>query len=136
LPTPRTASVATSLALREIGFELGDRGHHTKLWLSNYITEEERSEWKTFTVVRNHWDAAVSWILKNKYYGKFGNQDNRRRFVMKIFGQIVRTLVNTAMLPVAVAKDVIEPERLFDEDEKTHTAEHIEKLKKEAGEDA
>lgn len=70
LAHPRTASVATSLALRDCGFQLLDGyGHHTLLNRAKFVMEE-RSKWTTFTMVRNHWDAAVSWILKVGWVGE------------------------------------------------------------------
>lgn len=54
---------------------------------------------------------------------------------MKIFGQIVRTVVNTALLPVAVAKDVCTLGGVITEQRKPYTAKAIEKLKDEASED-
>lgn len=52
---------------------------------------------------------------------------------MKLFGQIVRTVVNTAVLPVAIVKDVV---TLGGEEAmrggKTATQKQLEKLKREA----
>ncbi len=48
---------------------------------------------------------------------------------MELFGQIVRTLVNTALLPLDVAEDVVEGDFDFNE-----TSKRLEKLKKESGE--
>ena len=52
---------------------------------------------------------------------------------MKIFGQIVRTVVNVALLPVAVVKDVVTLGGVVIE-ERPATIKAIEKLKEEAGE--
>ena len=51
---------------------------------------------------------------------------------MKIFGQIICTVVNTVALPVAVFKDVI---AVAEGDHMSYTVEAIEKLKKEAKEE-
>lgn len=54
---------------------------------------------------------------------------------MKLFGQIVRTVVNTAVLPVAVAKDMVTlGGALTDEDESAIVA-ALKRLKREAAED-
>lgn len=53
---------------------------------------------------------------------------------MKLFGQLVRTVVNTALLPVAVVKDVVTLGNIASGD-KPYTAQQIEKLKEEAKED-
>lgn len=55
---------------------------------------------------------------------------------MKLFGQLVRTLVNTALLPVAIAKDVVTLGGVVTEDEKSATRQALEQLKDEASEDA
>lgn len=49
---------------------------------------------------------------------------------MKLFGQIVRTVVNTTLLPVAVAKDVLTMGNVGEPE--THTAEAIQRLKDES----
>ncbi len=60
---------------------------------------------------------------------------------MKLFGQLIRTVVNTALVPVAVARDVVTLGGVLTGDnddgrvEDTHTAEAIQRLKDEAGED-
>ena len=54
---------------------------------------------------------------------------------MKLFGQIVRTVVNTALLPVALAKDVITLGGVLTEDEKSAIRQALERLKDEASED-
>lgn len=48
---------------------------------------------------------------------------------MELFGQIVRTVVNTVLVPVAVAKDVVS---VAIGEGVQHTPEQIEKLKDEA----
>lgn len=53
---------------------------------------------------------------------------------MKLFGQIVRTVVNTALLPVAVAKDVLTLGGAATGEREPYTVQQIEKLKDEAGE--
>lgn len=56
---------------------------------------------------------------------------------MKLFGQVVRTLVNTALVPVAVAKDILMAplDAVLATDKRVgeRTAEQIERLKEEAG---
>jgi len=51
------------------------------------------------------------------------------------FGQLVRTVVNTATLPVALVKDVVTFGGAFGNDGRPHTLELLEKIKREAGED-
>ena len=51
---------------------------------------------------------------------------------MKLFGQLIRTTVNIATLPVAVVKDAV---TLCNFGEKSETAEHLEKIKEEAQEE-
>ena len=53
---------------------------------------------------------------------------------MKLFGQVVRTVVNTALLPVAAAKDVLTLGGIIT-DEPPATVTAIERLKREAAED-
>lgn len=53
LANPRTASTATARALTEIGF-VRDGTHHSARKLEGFTT---------FAAVRNHWDAAVSWVF-------------------------------------------------------------------------
>lgn len=55
---------------------------------------------------------------------------------MKLFGQIVRTVVNTAALPVAVAKDVVTCHGMLAGDGESSTSKALRKLKAEADEDA
>ena len=53
---------------------------------------------------------------------------------MKLFGQIIRTVVNVALVPVAVARDVITLGGVADENGRPHTVDALEKLKDEATE--
>lgn len=53
---------------------------------------------------------------------------------MKLFGQLVRTVVNMALLPVAVAKDVFTLGGVATDEEKPYTVQQLEKLKQEAAE--
>lgn len=53
---------------------------------------------------------------------------------MKLFGQLVRTAVNIALLPVAVVKDVVTLGGVASEQQKPYTAQQIEKIKEEASE--
>lgn len=54
---------------------------------------------------------------------------------MKLFGQLVRTVVNVALLPVAVVKDVVTLGGIASENGKPYTVEQLQKLKDEASED-
>lgn len=54
---------------------------------------------------------------------------------MKLFGQLVRTVVNVALLPVAVIKDVGTLGGIATENGKPYIVEQLQKLKDEAGED-
>lgn len=54
---------------------------------------------------------------------------------MKIFGQLVRTVVNTAMLPVAAVKDAVTLGGVLSDQDEPYLAQQIEKLKTEASED-
>ena len=54
LANPRTASTSVAKALMEIGFEK-EGAHHSG--------QTDLRPWPTFAVVRNHWDAAVSWVF-------------------------------------------------------------------------
>lgn len=54
---------------------------------------------------------------------------------MKLFGQIVRTLVNVATLPVAVAKDVFTLGGAVLDEDRCYTSKHLDKLKREASEE-
>ena len=53
---------------------------------------------------------------------------------MKLFGQIVRTIVNVAVLPVAVVKDVVTLGGVATENGEPYVVEALKKLKDEAGE--
>ncbi len=50
----------------------------------------------------------------------------------ELFGQVVRTVVNVATLPVSVAKDVVTLAGAIDNNGKPHTAEKLEQIKREA----
>ena len=54
---------------------------------------------------------------------------------MKLFGQIVRTVVNVVELPVAVAKDVVTLGGIVTEQGKSYTKQQLEKIADEAQED-
>jgi hypothetical protein len=54
---------------------------------------------------------------------------------MKLFGQLVRTVVNTAVLPVAVVKDLYTLGGVATGEDKPYTVQQLEKLKKEAEEE-
>lgn len=56
-------------------------------------------------------------------------------YTMKLFGQLVRTVVNVAQLPVAVIKDVVTLGGVISENGRTYTAKQLEKIKEEAQED-
>jgi hypothetical protein len=47
---------------------------------------------------------------------------------MNLFGKIVRTVVNTALIPVEVAKDVVTLGGVATDRHQTYTAERIDKL--------
>ena len=53
---------------------------------------------------------------------------------MKLFGQIVRTIVNTVALPVEVVKDVVTLGNIASGDE-PYTVQRLKKLKEEADEE-
>ncbi len=53
---------------------------------------------------------------------------------MKIFGQLVRTVVNVATLPVAVAKDVFTLGGIATENGQPYTIEKLKQIKDEASE--
>ena len=61
----RTASRATEKALERIGFQtVPGLGRHARLYdAGSPVTPANRDEWSVSTTVRNHWDAAVSWVL-------------------------------------------------------------------------
>lgn len=54
---------------------------------------------------------------------------------MKLFGQLVRTVVNTALVPVAVVKDVLTLGGIATEEDEPYTAQALQKLKDEALDD-
>ena len=54
---------------------------------------------------------------------------------MKLFGQLVRTAVNMALLPIAVVKDVATLGGVITENGKPYTTEQLQKLKDEASDD-
>lgn len=54
---------------------------------------------------------------------------------MKLFGQIVRTVINTATLPLEVAKDVVTLGGVCTGEDKTYTRKQLEKIAEEAQED-
>jgi hypothetical protein len=55
---------------------------------------------------------------------------------MKLFGQLIRTAVNVAMLPVAVVKDVVTLGGVCTKgDIEPYTAEQLKRIKDEAKED-
>ena len=58
LAHPRTASNATVEALLSIGFKTHERHH------GGICDAMERKQWYVFTTVRNHFDTAVSWVLR------------------------------------------------------------------------
>ena len=76
LAHPRTASMATADALLEIGFKLLHE-HHGRLNSLPIVNDlgTMREEWKVFTVVRNHFDAAVSWIFRRTQGRRAMNRD-------------------------------------------------------------
>lgn len=55
---------------------------------------------------------------------------------MKLFGQIVRTLVNIVELPVEVVKDIATLGGIATEQPKSYTRQQLEKLADEASEDS
>lgn len=56
---------------------------------------------------------------------------------MGLFGALVKTVVNVATLPVAMAADVVTMggDALEYENGKTHTRKHLEQIKRDADED-
>lgn len=54
---------------------------------------------------------------------------------MSLFGALVRTMVNTALLPVAAARDVVTLGGTLDENGRPHLADAIDQLKREASDD-
>ena len=53
---------------------------------------------------------------------------------MKLFGQVVRTLINTVELPVEVVKDVVTLGGTITNQEKSYTRQQLEKIAEDAGE--
>ncbi len=54
---------------------------------------------------------------------------------MKLFGQLVRTVVNVVLLPVAIVKDIGTPGGVCTKGEfEPYTVEQLKKIKEEAGE--
>lgn len=51
---------------------------------------------------------------------------------MSIFGALVRTAVNVALTPVAVAHDIVSLGGSIDNNGESHTMEHLQKIKDEA----
>jgi hypothetical protein len=54
---------------------------------------------------------------------------------LKLFGQVIRTIVNTTLLPVAVVKDVYTLGGNATEQEKSYTRQQLENLAEDAKED-
>lgn len=54
---------------------------------------------------------------------------------MKLFGQIVRTVVNVASLPVAIGKDVVTLGGVLTDDDESATRQALERLKDEASDE-
>lgn len=54
---------------------------------------------------------------------------------MKLFGQIIRTVVNTALLPVAVVKDVVTLGGVVNDADDFAIVEALRRLKEEAEEE-
>lgn len=53
---------------------------------------------------------------------------------MSLFGKIVKTVVNVAVLPVAVVKDVVTLGGVCTGEEQPYTTQQLEKIKEEADE--
>lgn len=53
---------------------------------------------------------------------------------MKLFGQLVRTMVNVVELPVALVKDAVTLGGAIDNNGKSHTLEQLNKLAEDAEE--
>ena len=64
LANPRTASTSVAKALMDIGFEQVG-AHHSA---------DGSEGLETFALVRNHWDAAVSWVF-GKHLGEYKDLD-------------------------------------------------------------
>ena len=54
---------------------------------------------------------------------------------MKLFGQLVRTVVNTALLPVEIVKDVTTLGGVATDQKKPYTLQRLEKLAQDASEE-
>ena len=54
---------------------------------------------------------------------------------MKLFGQVIRTVVNVAVLPVAIVKDVVTLGGVINDRRQPYTADQIQRIKDEASED-
>jgi hypothetical protein len=82
LAHPRTASIATKLALSKIGFGQLQR-HHSGFESPDCMKDLDvltnknfhREEWTVFTTVRNHFDATVSWVFYRNRGGKILDQE-------------------------------------------------------------
>jgi hypothetical protein len=61
--------------------------------------------------------------------------DRREREVMGLFGQIVRTVVNVATLPVAVTKDVFTLGGVATEQDEPYVVQKLQQIKDEASEE-
>jgi hypothetical protein len=82
LAHPKTASISTATALKEVGFRRF-QGHHSKINCRNSpINEDNRHEWTTFTTVRNHYDLVISWTAY--YVGIASTGDQRYEKLAKI----------------------------------------------------
>ena len=55
---------------------------------------------------------------------------------MKLFGQLVRTLVNTALVPVAVVSDVFTLGGISTDQPRCYTLQQLQKIKDEASDDS
>ena len=54
---------------------------------------------------------------------------------MSFFGALVRTVVNTAMLPVAVVRDAVTLAGAIDNNGRPHTSDQLHKIKDDADDD-
>jgi len=81
--------------------------------------------------------AKISKFARADWETKSGHplSEGRRRETLKLFGQIVRTVVNVVELPVAVAKDVVTLGGIVTEQGKSYTKQQLEKIADEAQED-
>ncbi len=81
LAHPRTASIATADALQKIGFEMMHE-HHGRLRCLPIADEPNlRTNWYAFTVVRNHFDTAVSWVFRRTH--------GRREITKEVYEQML-----------------------------------------------